>query len=67
MELYKIIAIVLIAFILGFVIGFNSAAYVTIKAVAKIGSGFIDEGMVRQALYQYQNNIGLCFPSNFTI
>jgi len=59
----KLLAICLIVFIVGCFIGFVFGGYVTVKAVAHLASGFVDEDLVRQAIYQYKNNIGLCYPS----
>ena len=52
------IIILLITFFAGFIVG----GYVTIKAVASVASGFIDEEMVTKAIYQYRNDIGGSFP-----
>ena len=67
---YKTIIIVgIICLIVGLLIGFASGSYITLKAVVKVASGFINIDMekVNAAIYQYENNIGACFPSNFTI
>ena len=57
----------IIAIAVALLIGYAFGTYTTIKAVAWVGKGFVDEGMIRQAIYMYENNIGNCFPSNLTI
>jgi hypothetical protein len=52
--------VIIIAFALFF--GYQLGVYITIKAVARIGRSFVDEELIRQAIYQFQNNIGECFP-----
>ena len=59
----KLIVISIIVFIIGLFIGFNLGSYVTIKAVASVAGGFVDEEMIQKAIYQYNNHIGNCFPS----
>ena len=61
------VIIVLILLALVYFVGFGMGAYSTAKVVAKIASGFVDPELVRQAIFQYKNNIGQCFPSNFTL
>ena len=61
---YKIIIIfIILALLLGSMLGFAAGSYTTIKAVAGIGGSFIDEDLIKQAIFQYQNNIGACFPA----
>ena len=45
-----------------FLVGYVSVVYTTIKVVAHLGAGFVDEELVEQAIFHYQNNIGGCFP-----
>ena len=47
--------------IVGFVIGYALATWITINAVADIASRFIDADLVEKAIYQYKNNIGTCY------
>lgn len=60
----KIVISVILATLL-ILIGFVAGTYITIKTVAEVAGGFVDEDLVRQAIYQYQNNIGGCYPSIF--
>lgn len=60
-----IVLIAVLALIIGFFAGYMSGSYVTIKAVANIASGFIEPQLVEQAIYQYNNHIGNCYPSQF--
>jgi len=57
-----IIVLLICALLIGFAIGFVSGGYATIKAVASVAKGFIDEKMIADAIYMYKNNIGQCFP-----
>ena len=52
-----------------FIIGFSAGSYTIIKVVANIASGFIDidYALMEQAIFQYENNIGQCFPPKFNI
>ena len=52
-----------ILLIIGFGIGYLVGTSVTIKAVTEIASGFVDKELIEQAIFQYKNNIGQCFPS----
>ena len=52
-----------ILLIIGFGIGYLVGTFVTIKAVTEIASGFVDKELIEQAIFQYKNNIGQCFPS----
>jgi hypothetical protein len=58
----QVIAGVLIAMI-AFYAGFTFGGYVTIKAVASMARGFLDEDMVSAAIFQYKNHISQCYPS----
>ncbi len=53
--------------LIGLIFGMAIGSYTTIKAVARVASSFVDEALVREAVYSYQNYIGTCFPSNLTI
>lgn len=61
---YKLIVLLVLLVLFVFIIGYLLGSYVTIKAVVKIAQGFvdIDYTLVQQAIYQYQNNLGVCFP-----
>lgn len=63
----KVVIILIITLLIGLWVGFMIGSYATIKSVAKVASGFIDEEMLIEAITMYKNNIGACFPSNFTI
>ena len=63
----KIIIVALICLVIGFLIGFQLGAYVTIKSVARVAGGFVDEEMVKEAIYMYENHIKGCFPSYLNI
>lgn len=56
----EIILVIIISLLIGFVVG----SYTTIIKVADMASRFIDvdKDLVQQAIYQYQNNIGTCYP-----
>jgi hypothetical protein len=58
----KVIVFILIALIIGGLIGYELGVYTTIKAVANIAKGFLDEKMISDAIFQYKNNIADCFP-----
>lgn len=62
----RYIVIICIIVIAAFWLGSMFGTYVTIKAVADVAKGFMDESMIRDALYLYRDNIGACFPSNLT-
>ena len=66
-EFRKIICWALIALIIGMGIGITFGVEITIQKVAKIASGFIklDEIAVRQAITQYENNLGGCYIPQF--
>lgn len=55
---------VLLLFFFFFIVGYMAGTYVTIKAVVDVASRFvdIDYTLVKQALFQYNNNIGVGFP-----
>jgi len=61
----KYIAVLIIGILFGALIGFYIGSYTTIKAVAKIASGFIDidEDLISAAIYQYKHHIGNCYLS----
>ncbi len=52
-------AVVAIVFLL---LGYMAGVYTTIKSVASIGASFLDEELVEQAIYMYEENIKNCFP-----
>lgn len=56
-----LIAVIFIA--MGLIIGFYAGSYITIKSVVSIGSGFLDEELVEQAIFQYKNHIKSCYPA----
>jgi len=58
----KMVAIGLVFLFVGILVGVTIGSYLTIKAVAKVGSSFLDEELVRQAVWQYKNNIAGCYP-----
>ena len=58
----KLIVFFIIALLLSFYLGFNLGVAVTIKSVADIAIRFVDRSLVEQAIFQYKNNIGACFP-----
>lgn len=62
---YKIVSALILFFLFSFFMGFEFGTYITIKSVAKVASGFMDKGIVEQAIFHYKNNIGECFPSKF--
>lgn len=64
----KIVLLLLAGLVIGFIIGLGIGIEITINKVAKIASGFIDidENLIRNAIFQYENNIGSCYPSNST-
>lgn len=45
-----------------FAIGFILGSAVITKIVSEIARGFIDEELVKQAIFQYKNHIGTCYP-----
>jgi len=45
--------------------GFVAGTYVTIKAVANVASGFVDEDLIKAAINQYDKQIAYCYPSIF--
>jgi len=61
----KMIAVGIVFLLVGLIIGFCLGGYVTIKAVAEVGSHFLDEEVVAHALYQYRNNIAGCYSMDF--
>ena len=63
----KVVVIILIVLFIGLYIGSSIGSYLTIKAVARIGVGFIDEGLIKQAIYQYEHYIHDCFPANWSV
>ena len=68
-EYSRILLIAAACFAAGIIIGFYFGVETTIKSVAEIASRFvdIDENLIKQAIYQYNNNIGNCFPKNISI
>jgi len=58
----QVIGGILIA-MLAFYAGFTFGGYVTIKAVASMAKGFLDEDMIAAAIFQYKNHISQCYPS----
>ena len=60
----KIIIAGIILIIIAFFIGFYMGVDFTIKKVVKAASGFIEinKDLVYRALFQYENNIGNCYP-----
>ena len=58
---HKIALLIVVA--LGFfVLGYMTGVYTTVKAVAKMASGFIDPRLVEQAYWQFRNNVAACYP-----
>ena len=62
-EFRRVIFIFILLLFVAFAFGFSAGSAVTIKAVAEVASGFIDidTNAVRDALYQYKNNLGGCY------
>ena len=58
LNLIALISIILIALLIGYMFG----SYVTIKAVAEIARGFVDEDVINMALNQYSKEIKTCYP-----
>lgn len=58
----KMMVCLIIGLLIGFMIGVPTGSYITMKAVARVGSSFLDAELIQQAIYQYQNNIAGCFP-----
>ena len=63
------ILILILLLIIGLLIGFAAGTYVTVKATVIVARTFIndekvreavDENLVKQAIFQYKNNIGGC-------
>lgn len=54
-------SIALFFFIAGLIVGFN----IVLDRFADIAARFIkvDENIIKQALFQYKENIGACFPN----
>ena len=67
--LIKIIIALIISFVLGMIIGFYMGANMVIHEGIKIAKGFVnisvDDKLIEQAIWQYKNNIGTCFPPKF--
>ena len=59
----KRVALMIITLLIGLFIGNIIGGYTTIKAVAVIASGFVDQDLVEAAVWQYENNIKQCYPS----
>lgn len=53
--------IVLILLLTFFYIGFTFGSYVTIKAVASVAGNFMDEQMIKEAIFKYNNHIAECY------
>lgn len=59
---HKIVVAIIISTLLisvGFIIG----TWTTVKAVASLAIGFIDTDLLNKALFQYNEGIRQCFPS----
>ena len=56
------ISLIIITFLIGCLIGNAIGVMLTIKTIAYIGMGFIDEDLVQAAIYKYRNNINYCYP-----
>lgn len=67
----KYLAVAIIFMLIGFGVGFFIGVEVTVVKVANVASSFvnisIDETLVKQAIFQYQNKIKGCFPSNLSV
>ena len=62
----KLISVGIICLLIGLMIGFYAGSYVTIKAVASIGVGFLDPVLIEKAINQYESNIKSCYPMNLS-
>ena len=65
-----IIIAAVILIITALIVGLFVGSYITVKSIARIAAGFlkIDYKLVEQAIFQYENQIGNCFPAgNLTI
>lgn len=51
-----IIVMIMIAF-MSFSIGYMAGTYVTIKAVADVAKGFVDETLISEAVLRYSNHL----------
>lgn len=62
---YNLVAIGLICLFLGVITGFYLGVDITIKKTITLSKMFVtvdlNEDMIKQALFQYYNNIGYCF------
>jgi len=61
----KAIAFIVICSLVMFTVGFYTGVSVTLNKVADMASRFIDidKSLIEQAIFQYENNIGKCYPS----
>lgn len=63
---YKLIVIAVILIAVAFGAGFISGAQSAIKTGIKLARGFVEidirEDLIQQAINQYNNNIGSCYP-----
>jgi len=59
-----IVGLVLLSLLMLYV-GFMIGTFVTIKSVAIVASGFVDEELVEDAILKYKNQIANCYPSVF--
>lgn len=68
---FKYVAVAIIFTLLGLGVGFVLGVEATVVKVANVASSFvnisIDENLVKQAIFQYNNKIKGCFPSNLSV
>lgn len=71
-RIWIIVGISLILILASFGTGYYLGTTITIKAGLYVARSFtnitIDEGLIKQAIFQYKNNIGECYASlhNYT-
>ena len=56
------ILIITLIFSITLPLGFILGSAVIIEIVSEIAQGFIDEELVKQAIFQYKNHIANCYP-----
>lgn len=61
----KYVVLIIVITLIGFVLGYLAGAYMTLKAVARATSGFLDIELLEQAIWQYENHVGACYPPIF--
>lgn len=61
----KIILLMIFVVAFGFAVGYVFGTAFTIKIIAQIGSGFLDEELITAAITQYKSGVAACYPSIF--